>query len=72
MIFLNKKDNIAPLFAKITAKEGNTFCTVQDRKGRKFTAESDGSYRIGQQVMIKNGVIVTAVKRPSIVQSFNV
>lgn len=60
------------LFAKVMSKDGNTLCIVKDRKGRKFNAESDGSYRVGQQVMIKNGVIVAAVKRPNTVPNFNV
>ena len=60
------------LFAKIISKEGNTLCTVKDRKGRQFSVESDGSYQVGKQVMIRNGVIVALAKRPETVPSFNV
>lgn len=67
-----KNEQKALLFAKVVQRNSNTLCTVQDRKGRKFTAESDGSYRVGQQVMIKNGVIITTVKRPKAVYHFNV
>ena len=72
MKFVLKDEQNAPFFAKVVAKEGRTLCTVQDRKGRQFTAESDGSYNVGQQVKIKNGVIIAAVKRPSTIPSFNV
>lgn len=60
------------LFGKVIAKDGNTLCTVLDRKSRKFTVESDGSCSVGQQVKIKNGVIIAKVKRPSTVHHFNV
>ena len=72
MKFVLKDEQNTPLFAKVVAKEGKTLCTVQDRKGRQFTAESDGSYNVGQQVKIKNGVIIAKVKRPGIVLAFNV
>ena len=72
MRFVLKDEQNAPVFAKVIAREGTTLCTVRDRKGREFTAESDGSYKVGPQVKIKNGVIMAKVKRPSTVSSFNV
>lgn len=69
---LFKLEHNTVLFAKIISKESAALCTVQDRKGRVYNAASNGSYKVGQQVMVKNGVIVTAIKRPSTVQHFNV
>lgn len=69
---LFKKEQDAPSFAKVISKEGNTLCIVQDRKGRQFNVESDGSYSVGKQVKIKNGVIVAKVKRPAVIPHFNV
>lgn len=72
MKIILKDEQNTPLFAKVISKEGNTLCIVQDRKGRQFNVESDGAYRVGQQVKVKNGVIVAAVKRPSVIPHFNV
>lgn len=72
MKFLFKDEQNVPLFAKVVAREGTTLCTVQDRKGRQFTVESNGSYSVGQQVKIRDGVIIAKAKRPSTVRHFNV
>lgn len=72
MKFIFKNEQNALLFAKVVSKEGNTLCTLIDRKGRQFTAQSDGSYKVGQQVMIKNGVIVAIAKRAATVPHLNV
>ena len=64
--------DIDSIVAKIVAKDGTTFCTVQDRKGRKFNAASDGSYNVGQSVLIKDGVVISVVKRATTIPHFNV
>lgn len=57
---------------KILTRDSVTRATVIDSKGRKFTVESDGSYVVGQFVLIKNGVIIGVTKQIKTVNHFNV
>lgn len=53
---------------KIIAKHTDTAFVVQDIRQKRFIAESDGSYRIGQTVVVTNGIITGKTKSLS---SFN-
>lgn len=55
-----KSDSVTK--AKVVSKVSATRCIVIDKKGRKFTVESDGSYGIGQHVQIKSNVIISKTK----------
>lgn len=57
---------------KVTNKLGDTLCSVKDRRGRKFNAESNGSYKTGEWVIVKNGIIVGKSKKSRTVNHYNV
>lgn len=59
-------------FAVIKKKVSNTLYSLTDQRGRKFNAEGDGSYRVGQSVSVKSGVIIGKAKVPKVIKHFNV
>ena len=68
---LQKRLNTS-IIARIDEKSTNTLFIVKDLKGRKFRAESDGSYKVGQVVRVESGVIINKTKMPKSIKHFNV
>jgi len=59
---LLKTKKISSIIAKIIERPSDTKYVVQDSKNRKYIAEANSSYRIGETVIIKNGIIISKVK----------
>ncbi len=66
----SKKQNV--ITGKIISKDTSTMCSILDDKGRKFSAESDGSFTVGQTVLVKDGIVIGKTKKIKTVQQFNV
>ena len=60
------------IFATVTHRLTNTLYSMTDARGRKFSAESGSTYRVGQSVSLKSGVIIGKAKVPKEVKHFNV
>ena len=58
------------IIARIISKPNDSQCLVQDAKSRQYIAESDGTYTVGQTVIIKNGVITSSTKSLSSFKEF--
>jgi len=71
-IFNAKNSGNDTYVCKVVIKLGDTLCSVKDRRGRKFNAESNGSYKPGEWVIVKNGVIVGRSRKVRVVNHYNV
>ena len=60
---LQKRDSTS-LYARIIEKSTDTLYLVKDLRGRKFQAEANGSYKKGDSVKIKSGIIISKAKMP--------
>lgn len=65
------RDN-SSLIVKIVAKHTDTAFVVQDVRQKRFIAESDGSYRIGQTVVTKSGIIIGKTQSLNSFKEYNV
>lgn len=72
MYNLFRKDTQKLLTGRIINKPTSTLCNLEDSKGRRFSAESDGSYIAGQTVLVKEGVVIGKTKKVRTVSHFNV
>lgn len=68
----DSKINEGSIAAKIVSVPTTTLCIVQDTKERQFAVESNGSYRIGEIVLIKNDVIIGKTKTLRNIKHFNI
>lgn len=50
------------LVGKIVQKQQDYTYVIKDSTNKQFLVESTAIYKVGQSVMIKNGVILNAVK----------
>lgn len=71
-LFRRRGSKNEQISARIVSKPTTTLCRVQDRRGRLFSAESDGTYRVGQYVLVRNGVVIGVTRKPKTVPHFNV
>lgn len=49
-------------FGHILQKQSSTLCVVEDKKGRQYLVESDGTYTVGQNVVVSKGTIIGVTK----------
>lgn len=49
---------------QITSKSTETLCHSTSTTGKKFSSESNGTYKVGEWVIIVNGIIVAKTKKP--------
>ena len=71
-IFIEKNRKSSSYVCKIVSKQGKTLCIVKDSRGRKFNAESDGSYKVGESVIVRSGIVIGRSKRTRTVVHYNV
>ncbi len=69
-LLINDEEKVT--FANVQRKVTNTLYIVKDNRNREFTVESGKSYRKGQSVSVKSGVIIGPAKSPKTVKHFNV
>jgi len=58
---LNKEDDKF-IFGQVVQKQSTTLCVVEDKKGRQYLVESNGTYIAGQNVVVSKGVIIGLTK----------
>ncbi len=71
-LFIAENNGNDTVVCKIIDKLGDTLCSVEDRRGGKFEAESNGTYKTGQWVVVKNGIVVGKSRKAQTVHHFNV
>jgi hypothetical protein len=71
-IFTVKNSGGSAVTCKIINRLGDTLFVVKDRKGRKFNAESNGTYKVGEYVVVKSGIIVGKSTKARTVTHYNV
>lgn len=71
-IFSVKNSGNDAYTCKVIKRLGDTLCSVKDRRGRKFNAESNGSYKPGEWVVVKSGIIVGRSRNIRAVNHYNV
>lgn len=64
-----KRDDLASV-VKIVAEHSDTAFVVQDIRKKRYIVESDGSYRIGQTVVVQSGIITGIAKSLSTFKEF--
>ena len=72
MLYLSNTPQPDSVTGIIISLPSSTFCVIKDTKGRAFNAVSNGSYTVGQSVLVKNGIVVGKAKSTKIVKHFNV
>ncbi len=72
MFNIFSKPTDSTVTGKIIKKNTSTLYTLEDRRGRQFNAESDGSYIVGQTVLVRENIIIGKTKKAKTVFHFNV
>lgn len=69
VLFSSKSEKTASITAKIKKKIGETVCLVEDSNKRLHRVESDGTYKVGNTVKVKEGTILCRTKKISKIES---
>lgn len=70
--FTTKNSGGSSRQCKIIEKLSDTLYSVKDKRGAILSAESNGSFRKGEWVTVRNGIITGKTKKAKSINHYNV